>query len=189
MNALRTISLAAVLVLLPSVGLVAQEDTPVVPGARVRVFAPRVDVKPLPGTVVALGADTLVLDVDGWHREVWQPRVSIPLAFLERIEVSRGKKGKSKAITGAVIGFVVTAPIGGLFGYFVCAIQYPPVGENCIVETVAGALLIGGLGAGIGALIGSAFKAELWEAVPLEEIRVGLSGAADGLAVTASIRF
>ena len=188
MNALRTISLAAVLVLSPSGGLVAQQDTPVAPGTRVRVFAPRVDVEPLPGTVVALGADTLVLDVDGWHREVWQPRVSIPLALLERIEVSQGKKGKSKAINGAVIGFILGAPIGGLLAYVSCMIGLH-VGENCIGETVTGVLLIGGLGAGIGVAIGSGIKAELWEAVPLDEIRVGLSGAADGLAVTASIRF
>ncbi len=189
MNALRNISLAAVLVLSPSVGLVAQQDTPVAPGTRVRVLAPSVLlVGPLPGTVVALGADTLVLDVDGWYREVWQPRVSIPLALLERIEVSQGKKGKSKAINGAVIGFILGAPVGGLLAYVYCMIGLH-VGENCIGETVTGVLLIGGLGAGIGVAIGSGIKAELWEAVPLDEIRVGLSGAADGLAVTASIRF
>ena len=54
-----------------------------------------------------------------------------------------------------------------------------------VVFGAGGALL----GAGIGALIGSASKTDRWETVPLDEIRVGLSPfASDGVAVSVLLR-
>lgn len=175
MNAPRITSLAVVLFLTTSGELFAQQGLPVTPGDRVRIStlgtAP-----PLVCTVLALKADTLVLDArDGVET------LEVPLALVKKVEVSRGKKSNigpgaiAGGLTGAVFGAICASGPGG----------YSCGGSDAKVV----ALAITAAGTGIGALIGAASKTDRWEEVPLTDIRVGLSPITlDGVAVSVALR-
>ncbi len=177
--------LAAALIFTASVDLLAQQDAPVAPGARVRVSAPSIVNKRLVGTVVALKVDTLVVDAKGRRGPL-----ALPLAFVTGLEVSRGRK--SNVGKGAGLGFLAGAFGGAILGL----VTYEECTGFCPVDPGAGgtalilAVVLGGVGAGLGAVIGAVIPSERWETVPLDRIRVGLIRHERlGLTVSASVAF
>lgn len=137
------------------------------PGNRVRVTAPKFFQKiklsrPLRkktrivGTVMAVNADTLSLRI----KKQSEP-LMIPLSYLKKIEVSRGKK--SRAIKGAFVGFLV----GFATAEAVCAdIRYEDSGTMGPDQWACGLLIGGPAGGVIGAVMGAASKGDRWEEVP-----------------------
>ena len=94
--------------------------------------------------------------------------MDISLSSITRLDVSQGRK--SKAGMGALIGGVV----GGIF--IVTVISSVCTGSHgCTRDSN---FLYGGMytlaGAGVGALIGLAFKAERWKKVPLSQLQISV---------------
>ncbi|UCF19031.1 MAG: hypothetical protein JSU87_14030 [Gemmatimonadota bacterium] len=162
-------------------------DTSVVPGDRVRVTAPRMDLNKSVGSVAALHTDTVVFDVQDRS-----DALGVPLAHVTKLEVHRGQK--SMAGRGALIGAGFGTAIGLGLAVAICS------GDNCTSASgdqyglaIAAAVVLGvgavALGAGIGALAGLTSKTDRWENVPLDQLRVGPSPVgADGLAVSVTLR-
>lgn len=134
----------------------ARAQADVEPGARVRVLTSTADTM-LYGTVVTLDSASLLLaprpDVES---------VRVPLAGVERLEVSRG--GKPSTLQGAAVGAVVGAGAG--LGIGLLATQ-----DDC--DFVCGAVQVGSsviggvLGLVFGALTGSEIPhgPERWQPV------------------------
>jgi hypothetical protein len=162
----RSIVLAVALFLTRPFELAAQQEPPVQAGDRVRVRATRLSPRYVDGTLLSLSPDSFVIRVEDRAE-----RLAIPLASLKKLEVRRGRK--SHWVRGALVGLAFGAAMGsvafhGLFGRD-CAVGSQ---EWCWVQarTLLGAVMGTGIGAGVGASITS----ERWEAVPLDELRVGL---------------
>lgn len=169
MNTPRIVSLTAALILMltTAVELLPQDSPPVVKGDRVRVSRLG-NVPPVICTVLALKADTLVLDAEDRVETL-----AVPLALVGKLEVSRGEK--SNAGGGALTGGLVGGTVGAIIGLG----MWRTSGSDDFIsfgpEAVAiGAGVGGGVGLLLGALIGAASTSDLWEEVPLEEIRVAL---------------
>ena len=123
------------------------------------------------GTVVAVLADTPVLEV-----EAPAGRRAVPLATLDRLEVSLGRK--TQAGKGALIGLLVGGVAGVATGVLVCAPNPSCEGEDDSLTGLV-ALFFGGIGAlagtGIGALIGGITLVEQWQPIPLDRVSLGIS--------------
>ena len=151
-------------------------DTSIAPGDRVRVTAPSIDMNRSVRTVAALETDTLVLNTDERANAL-----QVPLADVTKLEVHRGKK--SGARTGALIGLA----FGG--GVTLLASFNEDCADNCLALAFVSVPILGGATAGLGALIGLAIQTDRWEAVPLDDIRVGPSPiSGDGVAVSVALR-
>jgi hypothetical protein len=109
----------------------------------------------------------------------------IRLGEIHQFEVSRGQK--SRWLMGLGIGFVGGAAIGAVVGY-----TTDPEGNDLPPEGAA--VIVGGLGAAVGGLlgtiIGSTIKSDRWEEVPLDRLRVGIATHRDGrLGIGLSLKF
>jgi hypothetical protein len=110
--------------------------------------------------------------------------VAVPFADLTELEVRRGKK--SRLGTGALIGGGVGAALGIALAASCSGHEVLCEGgtEYAIYVPAAAAL-----GAGLGALVGSLIKVDRWEAVPVEELRIGPSSAdSHGMEVLVALR-
>ena len=126
-------------------------------GARIRVST--ADIRKGIGVVEAVTSDTLVFRPDDATTSV-----TIPIAALRRLEISRGASArKSSAWRGAKWG----AAIGAGAGAISLGLQHEEVGGGSSVgEAAALGVWSGGLfGGAIGALVGAARATEQWERV------------------------
>jgi hypothetical protein len=155
----------------------AQDMPELAPGARLRVARTSINGLVV-GTVVVADGRGLTLDIKGKTE---------PLLVLYRditsIEVSRGGRSRGK---GAQIGALVGAAAGILLGVGAC-------GNNCAVTTGSAAVMLGGMGAGGGALLGAVVTpGERWEKLPWKQ-SAGAQGwqkpGSHGLVLSMSIRF
>ncbi len=146
-------------------------------GTRVRISASEVSSDRLVGEVSSLGDDAVALRLD--ESMALQP---VPLASVERIEVSRGFKRGNLVLTLA----------GGAIGTAVgVAVAVPILSEDCDEQAqvcdlkVLGAgmviLVYMSVGAIAGWLVGVPFfKYERWKQVPLDRLRVSVVPQRDG---------
>jgi hypothetical protein len=137
--------------------VVAQAIPGIAPGGRVRVWTS--DIRKMTGRLEAVTSDSLVV-----QSEDTAAPVSIPVALLTRIEVSRGlmSRGESarrRGLWGAVIGAVPGAISLGF--------QHEQVGGGSGVAKAAalGAWSGGLFGGLIGTLVGAVHRGEKWERV------------------------
>ncbi|NIR49580.1 hypothetical protein GWO43_13830 [candidate division KSB1 bacterium] len=158
--------------------ILAQKEQPVIThGTRVRVSASRyfhkeaVNVtqytaKPqYVGIVVSIDSDTLVIAAEDWPKTLM-----VPVAYLQKLEISLGKKsytGRNAAIgfgVGVVFGLTVgTVAAGGLGG---CRLLEDEESDGC-----AEGIGIGFVGGILGAILGAkAGPEEVWAEVPLTQI-------------------
>jgi hypothetical protein len=146
----------AALIVLSARSLAAQAPVPlaeVQPGARVRVDAPGIVAGRYVGTVLTRNDDTFTIG------NPTGPPISVPLARIRSLEISRGKSRADGAIRGMLWG----APIGAVSGAFAGAFSdscetcadKTSTGEAILLFTASGVLW----GAGIGAIVGR----ERWE--------------------------
>ena len=182
MSAHRLASLVILPLITPVTGLAAQQ-TLVTPGARVRISAPTVAESPLLGTVVALPADTLIVDALDYADPL-----ALPLASLARLEVSQGQESRTlNTLKGAGFGSLIgvgagLATVGILCINGDCA-DDPYVGLAFVVYGATG-LAVGAL---TGAIIGSIKGVDRWVDVPLDRLRVSLTPS-EHLGLTVSVR-
>jgi hypothetical protein len=166
MNGSRIALLAAVLLLAPSVDVLAQRARPVAPGDRVRITAPSIVGERLVGTLAELRPEALLLEPEDSVEAVL-----LPLAAVNKLELSRGKG--SKIGRGALAGGLFGAGVGLVVG--IAALGEDGGGFHIGVgEVIRGTLVLGGLGAGMGMLLEVAAPGERWETVPLDRIPVSL---------------
>jgi hypothetical protein len=118
-------------------------------GARVRV---EVEGEQRTGVLEERGPDTL------WVRFNRTDTVPIPLARVQRLEVSRERRSNAgqMAVVGLMIGIVPGVVAGATCD----------CGEPGLAALVFGAAT-GGLGAALGAGLGATGKHDVWEVVPL----------------------
>jgi hypothetical protein len=134
----------------------AQQHPDLVVGSRVRVSVS--DGRRLTGRVEHVTADTLVLLSEG------QTTVSIPIAALNRVDVSRGAQSRGQsAWRYAKWG----AAIGAASGAISLGLQHDQVGDGSSVGSAVAlgawsGMLFGGL---IGAAVGAGHSGERWERV------------------------
>ncbi len=165
----------AISLLVPFAGVQAQGPPSLAPGTRIRVTALGAGANKLVGTFVGARTDTLLVRT----RPGWTPQ-GIPLASVTRLDASRGRK--SKAETGAIIGGLL---LGGTVLIGIAMTPSCPPDKFCPGPSAADAALIltpiaVGVGAGIGAFIGSAIHGDRWEEVPLNRLRVSVMPQRDG---------
>jgi len=173
---MRALVILAVLFLAPLADAVTQEQPPPLePGARVRVTVPSRDLTKHVESFRQLRADTLVLE------SMW-----LPLSDVTRLDLYAGRQ--SHTLAGAGIGFLVGAGIG--------AIVVASAGDldNCDpFSATECALILGGIPAGVGLLIGTVAgalsKTDKWEEVPLDRLQVSIVPTRNGFGVGARIAF
>ena len=144
-------------------------------GSRVRLEAAAVSPEPLVGTIVTQDQTTLELQVADQEDPIVVPRDAIT-----KMEMSTGRRSRGH---GAWIGALVGGASGAIA---VLATPEKPCNPNVafgclrIISKGAGATLLAGLGAGVGALIGLAIPpGEKWTAVPTE-LRVSVTPTLKG---------
>jgi len=162
----------------------AQSPQPLAPGERVRVTPVRADARPFVGELLLRDDSALLVRVNSTDTR------RVALGTVRLIEVSRGMRSRAHAGAkiGALVGLVAglatgiaTRPHGPAChssqGSFV---PVPDLDMRCLgtigktVGWVVATGTAGGLGgAGLGALIGGAFRTEDWE--PLQADRIGAS--------------
>ncbi len=174
---MRGVRVAMLCVMLPTTGMGQMLE--VQPGARVRVLAPGALAGRLTGIVIARTADSLTIS-----RANASP-LAIPMSRLTSVELSRGKSHAAGALKGLVIG----AGVGLVLG--LTPIPEPTcTSRGCDPELTRGEFLgsmilgSGGVGAGIGAIVGS----ERWDRYQLPA-RVGLILPSRGHGAGLSLRY
>ena len=176
----------ALLMFVPFTSVTAQEPPSVKVGDRVRVTAPDLGIRKQAGRFAALRADTLVVAVA-------DSTMTFPVASVTRLELSRGQKSYGGA--GARIGFLSGAAIGAIIGFtegdecrLICTRSANPLSAEA--RAVLGAISLGGIGALIGLVAGRLHKTDLWEEVPLDQLRVSVGPQRDGrFGLGLSVRF
>ncbi len=163
--------LVAVLAATPLSTVNAQDSPQVKPGDRVRVTAPYLGIRKQAGRFETRRGDTLVVAAP-------DSTMMFPVVFVMRLEVSRGRK--SAVGRGALIGFLVGAGGGAIAG--AAALSEGCVdGDGCpALGALVGGAFFGLVGTGIGAVVGALSKAERWEEVPLDQLRVAFAPQRDG---------
>jgi hypothetical protein len=165
------------------------------PGARVRVtvtaatnqeVGDRTREKRIQGKLLALDEATMTIETEGQPR----PPIVVPRPEIKKLEVSTRKSRKGRA---ALIGAGMGALIGGALGYSLaddCSREelfciFPK--EDRSKDALGGALLVGALGAGLGALIG---PGERWQERPVAQLRLTVAPTRGrGAAISLALRF
>jgi hypothetical protein len=156
---------------------VAVPEAAPAPGTRIRLLLPPALIKPTPGTLLQLTADSLAFRPDGTSEE----RLQLPLSAVSSFELSRGKKGN--AGKGAKIGLVVGLVIG-----LGAALSHDEAkaGSGDFFQrhfgwgvSTGGVIVLGVVGGSLdGALIGALIRTEKWKSVDPATLppRVGALG-------------
>jgi hypothetical protein len=145
-----------------AIHLLAVQTAPILkPGDRVRVIAPAVSPDPVVGTLVTLGADTLVVQ----DSATWR----FAFGAVQRVGVSRGRK--SNAVVGA--GYGLLAGVG--VGLLITSSCEPDLIFNSKAQCMlAGAIFFGAAGTLVGAVTGAFVRTERWRDVPLDRVRMSV---------------
>ncbi len=178
-------SIAASLLLLSltaALQVVAQEQPAGLKrGHKVRVYAPSISGERIVGEVGQLTDEIVEILPSGQSHA----RHRVPLAEVERLEISRGSWSIPLGLViGSMAGAVASLPLAKQCGEDVPSMGYS-AGECAIMVPVGFGLAGGALGAGIGWLIG----ADNWEAIPFDQLRVQPVATPDGVGVVASVKF
>ena len=172
---MRAHALLAVLVIAPLTDAIAQ--VPVVErGQRVRVTAPTLGIKKQVATFEAIEGDRLIMVADS--------TITISVASVTRFDVYAGRH--RRPWRGAGIGFLAGAIPGYIFGLVYCR----DFGD-CGAEVKWGwAGFFGAGGALVGVGIGALHRADKWQQVPLDRLRVSVVPQRDGrFGLGLSVRF
>lgn len=173
------VAAAASLIGIADVARAQNAPPPVAPGTKVRVWSPEL---PRSGAVTMLiewGADSLeLLPPDRRRRampsEAERPTWKVSRRSITRLQVftriSRGEGARLGAVyfgaTGAAVGLVAGALVGGMGGQFYPRGTDQPGVSPVLVAVPAGAAL----GGAYGALMGAVFLRSTWRRVPLEAL-------------------
>jgi hypothetical protein len=174
---LAGVAVSLVLLAAAPLAAVAQVGPSVVLGATVRAKPTGSGARWVQGTLVALTPDSVSIRVPQNGDTVL---FTGALADLQVSQVTRARTGK-----GALLGLSIGAGTGPLLGIAASAESCTGFCEIDVgpEDVVAVAAILGGLGAGIGALIGAASHGERWQRVvePYPAVRLGLHGGVLGM--------
>ncbi len=191
--ACSAVAIATLMTATDTHALLAQALSEISTGTRIRVTVDTAPARPLVGSLVGQDGGSIQLrmqDVQQMSRTGLPAFkvVSVLLSKITRLELSRGRHsnagkgamygGLTGAGAGLVIGLAATAGNGG--GFF-------EVGPG---EVALGTLVMGGLGAGVGAIIGSLSSHDQWEVVSVPKVtavRQSVTGSRLGVGI--SLRF
>ena len=191
MNILLAIAVAWISVPLE---VTAQERPTVTAGDRVRISSPRTGQEPVVGDVVARSSDTLTVSYWEPYDRGWET-AELPIRSIHTLEVHRGTR--TDAGKGALLGGLIGGGFGLAAGIAAASYDcdstpwdwdgcwYWGRGELIPISTATFALV----GAGVGALIGSASRREIWEPVPTGNLRLALTHSNGGVALALSVGF
>jgi hypothetical protein len=171
------------------------QDSPLEPGARVRLQvcdphstlftrrgAASVCTARMEGTFVAVSRDTFRLQT-----EMQVTPSTIPFTSISQLEVSRGRK--SHTLLGLAVGSLVGLGAGALAGGSVdCyALGFRDDGVTCVLIGAGAGLVAGSI---LGAVTGALIRTERWEEVPLEQVRLQVARQpGGGLGLGLSVAF
>ena len=166
---MRRTSLAILMLLCISVpALSAQSNEAGTSPMRIRLVPADASWKPMTGTLISLGTDTIQFVRDG-ARDTSR----VLVANLERLERSTGRR--SRAGRSILIGALIGGAAGGGAGYALSAPGTSEPAPYMVPAGIGAGVLIGGA---IGALRVSATGEERWETVPTISVDRPRSGAA-----------
>lgn len=164
----RSLLAALIALFIPIPPLSAQSSEAGTPPMRIRLVPANPSWKPMSGTLVSLGADTIQFVLDG-ARDTSR----VLVASLDRVERSTGRR--SKVGGGILMGALIGGAAGGGAGY---ALSSPGANEPAPYMVPAGigaGVLIGGA---IGWLRSASSHGERWETMPTVSVDRPGSGAA-----------
>lgn len=165
---MRRSSLAALILLATSVpALAAQSNGAGTSPMRIRLVPVDVSWKPMTGTLVSLGADTIRFVLDG-RRDTSR----VLVANLDRVERSTSRR--SGLGRGILIGALIGAAAGGGAGYALSSPGGSEPAPYLVPAGIGAGALIGGT---FGAIRGSSSR-DRWEAMPTVSVDRPRSGAA-----------
>jgi len=185
------LTLAIVVSLLAPTALRA-EDSPVVPGARVRVTVTKElywslsDRKGrLVGYVASIGDGNLML----YYKERDTP-LELPFESVTRLEILRRSDGVS-LLKAAGTGFLIGAVLGVIIGYTSADDEGAVTEYTADEQALRGGIVFGVAGIAVGLIIGLASGADRWVSVPdpFEALDVSVSPVPRGLSLSLSQRF
>jgi hypothetical protein len=140
---------------LPTVAAAMQSNTALHLGGNVRykLAVPRSDWQQ--GKLTGLHSDTLRLVDKGGSGH------TVAIRAIRELQVTSGQRSNTGrgAMIGGVIGAVLGLGLGVAASDAACTGICPEIGAQ---EVIGAAAILGGIGAGIGALIGSTSKRESW---------------------------
>ncbi|MEP7226885.1 MAG: hypothetical protein ABI785_05960 [Gemmatimonadales bacterium] len=168
---------------LPLVGA-AQAGSALAPGARVRVKAIGSRGPWVQGELVNLTSDSVSIRVaEG------ADTVRLPRSTVAQVQVSRGIHARTGH--GALLGLGIGAGAGLLLGVAAAAEGCTGFCEINIgpEEVLAVTALLGGAGAGIGALIGAVSHGERWQRVDWPRVAGRLAPTVHGRVLGITVRF
>ena len=172
---------------------ILQAQLPIEVGQRVRITSVQHGVHDQAGHVLSTTGDSVVLLVKGTRT------IAVPVTAIDRLEVL---KATSRATArGVRIGGAWGMLAGFVYGIASYDKQCPPHSDDptCTITNVEGGPVVYGIagaaggafiGAGIGALIGSAFHEHRWVTVPTNRAPVvtrALPGGGIGVGLTLSL--
>ena len=131
------------------------------PGTRIRLTATVPKEQRWLGPLVSVANETVTMN-DG---DTTGAIVAVPTRYVTRFEVSRGRHGNSTRF--AVIGFVVGACVGTAIGYYTLRDTELKSPDIYAYHGLLGA----GAGAVVGSAIGATSHSEHWRALPLDNLR------------------
>jgi hypothetical protein len=170
------------------------QDSPLEPGARVRLQvcdphstlftrrgAASVCTARMEGTFVAVSRDTFLLQA-----EAGTDPSAIPFASVTELEVSQGRhRSSSRAIGFGLLGLVGGSMVGCVAVYNISTYE----GDDKDLECAFGGVIGGVVGGVVGAIIGASNR-ERWAEVPLDRLRLQVAPQPSGrFGFGASIRF
>jgi hypothetical protein len=165
---MRRSALAALILLSASISpLSAQSNGAGTSPMRIRLVPVDVSWKPMTGTLVWLGADTIHFVPDG-ARDTSR----VLVANLGRVERSAGRR--SGLARGILIGVLIGGAIGGGTGYALSSPGGSEPAPYLVPAGIGAGALIGGT---FGALLASSGR-ERWETMPTVSVDRSQSGAA-----------
>ena len=153
---MRPALLLVAIALVAPAPLLAQQATPLPPGAKIRVTATQTLPRREVGSFTAARNDTL------WMQAGSSNQVAVPLATVERLEVSAGRARLKWALIGGAVGLLAGGVLGGRAG-----------AEDDFTGTGAAAgFTVGALqGVVLGAAVGGLAAPRRWRVVPHAMLR------------------
>ncbi len=154
---------------------VPAQARPIEAGQRVRITSVAHGLDKQTGTVIAAGESTLTVErrmarTVEFQQMIVTDTVVLSRRAIDRLEVSRAHGRRTGR--GALIGLASGAVLGGIIGaasYKECQPD-PDIWLDCLMapesagqEAMAGAVVFGLIGAGLGAIVGSGTQWDRWE--------------------------
>lgn len=135
-------------------------------GQRIRIESKEISPGRLVGRADSIKADTLILFVRSGSTDSYYRR--IPITSITKYEVSIGRKTNTRK--GTLYGLIIGSAIGGMIYMGEASGEHDCHYCGDIPPAAAVIPILGGLGCGIGALIGTISKTDRWQEIAFDKM-------------------